>query len=181
MTFDHDFGHSLPLFSSLLKKEGRRKWEWIAKIAIKSHAFLLDPVYNTTSILSLSLPLSLSLCAYLFFYLYDSLSHNFSLLLSLSLFPLPLSLSLEFFVNILRKLLSWNWGTFFNRTPVLSNILHKKCQVLAPKKLTQFRNNFLPSYCVCMDVFVLIYMYFLCHILLMQYLPCNGALTSIVW
>ena len=25
-------------------KEGRRKWEWIAKIVILSHAFLLDPV-----------------------------------------------------------------------------------------------------------------------------------------
>jgi hypothetical protein len=27
MTFDLDFGHSFPLFSSLLKKEGRRKGE----------------------------------------------------------------------------------------------------------------------------------------------------------
>ena len=27
MTFDHDFGYSFPLFSSLLKKEGRRKGE----------------------------------------------------------------------------------------------------------------------------------------------------------
>jgi hypothetical protein len=43
MTFDHDFGYSLPLFSSLLKKEGRRKGEGIAKIMIKSHAFLLNP------------------------------------------------------------------------------------------------------------------------------------------
>ena len=42
MTFDHDFGYSFPLFSSLLKKEGRRKGEWIAKIVIKSNAFLLD-------------------------------------------------------------------------------------------------------------------------------------------
>ena len=29
-------------FSSLLKKLGRRKGEWIAKIVILSHAFLLD-------------------------------------------------------------------------------------------------------------------------------------------
>ena len=42
MTFDHVFGYSIPLFSSLLKKEGRRKGELIAKIVIKSHAFLLD-------------------------------------------------------------------------------------------------------------------------------------------
>ena len=27
MTFDYDFGYSFPLFSSLLKKEGRRKGE----------------------------------------------------------------------------------------------------------------------------------------------------------
>jgi len=25
MTFDYDFGYSFPLFSSLIKKEGRRK------------------------------------------------------------------------------------------------------------------------------------------------------------
>ena len=30
--FDHDFGYSLPIFTSLLKK-----------IGIKNHAFLLDP------------------------------------------------------------------------------------------------------------------------------------------
>ena len=28
----------------VIKKEGRRKGEWIAKIMIKSHAFLLDPI-----------------------------------------------------------------------------------------------------------------------------------------
>ena len=43
----HDFWPRVwlffPLFSSLLKKEGRRKGEWIAKFVIKSHAFLLDP------------------------------------------------------------------------------------------------------------------------------------------
>ena len=33
-----------PLFSSLLKKEGRRKWEWIVKIVILSHTFLHDQV-----------------------------------------------------------------------------------------------------------------------------------------
>jgi hypothetical protein len=27
MTFDHDFSYHLPLFSSFLKKEGRRKGE----------------------------------------------------------------------------------------------------------------------------------------------------------
>ena len=42
MTFDHDFGYSLSLFSSLLKKEGRRKGGWIAKIVIKSDAFPLN-------------------------------------------------------------------------------------------------------------------------------------------
>ena len=41
MTFDHDFGYFF--FSSFLKKEERRKGEWLAKIVIKSHAFLLDP------------------------------------------------------------------------------------------------------------------------------------------
>ena len=30
-TFDHDFGYSFTLFSSLLKKEGRRKGECISK------------------------------------------------------------------------------------------------------------------------------------------------------
>ena len=40
MTFDHDFSYSFPLWSSLIKK-GRRNREWIAKIVIKSHAFLL--------------------------------------------------------------------------------------------------------------------------------------------
>jgi hypothetical protein len=42
MTFDHDFAYSFPLFSSFLKKEGRRKGEWIEKIVIKSHVFMLD-------------------------------------------------------------------------------------------------------------------------------------------
>ena len=42
MTFDHDIGYSFPLFSYLLKNEGRRKWESIAKIIIKGHAFLFD-------------------------------------------------------------------------------------------------------------------------------------------
>ena len=42
MTFNHDVCYSFPLFSSLLNTEGRRKGEWIAKIMIKSHAFLPD-------------------------------------------------------------------------------------------------------------------------------------------
>ena len=42
MTFDHDFGYSFPLSFSLLKKEGREKKNEVAKIMIKSHAFLLD-------------------------------------------------------------------------------------------------------------------------------------------
>jgi hypothetical protein len=46
MTFEHDFGYySFPLFSSLLKKEGRKKGECIAKIVIKRHAFLLDQLH----------------------------------------------------------------------------------------------------------------------------------------
>jgi hypothetical protein len=44
MTENHDFGYSFPFFSSLLKKEGRRKGEWIAKIGIKNHAFLIDQI-----------------------------------------------------------------------------------------------------------------------------------------
>ena len=39
MTFDHNFGFYFPLFSSLLKKEGRRKGELIAKIVIKVMPF----------------------------------------------------------------------------------------------------------------------------------------------
>ena len=46
MTFDHDFGYSFILFSSLLKKEERRKGEWTAKLVIKSHAFLLDQIIS---------------------------------------------------------------------------------------------------------------------------------------
>ena len=42
MTFIHDFGYSFPLFSSHLKNEGREIKNWVAKILIKSHAFLLD-------------------------------------------------------------------------------------------------------------------------------------------
>ena len=45
MSFDQDFRYSFPLFFSLLKKEGRRKGEWIAKIGIKTHAFLLDLMF----------------------------------------------------------------------------------------------------------------------------------------
>ena len=37
-----------PLFSSLRKKEGRRKGEWITKIVIFSNAFLLDPWFVWT-------------------------------------------------------------------------------------------------------------------------------------
>ena len=39
MPFDHDFDSN---FFSLLKKGRRREGEWITKIVIKSHAFLLD-------------------------------------------------------------------------------------------------------------------------------------------
>jgi hypothetical protein len=45
MTFDHEIGYYFPLFSSLLKKEGRRKGELISKIVIKSHALLLDLIF----------------------------------------------------------------------------------------------------------------------------------------
>ena len=44
ITFDHDFSYSFPLFSSLLKKEGREKKNQVSKIVIKSHAFLLDHI-----------------------------------------------------------------------------------------------------------------------------------------
>ena len=39
MTFDHDFGYSFPLLSSLIKKEKENE---VAKIMVKRHAFLLD-------------------------------------------------------------------------------------------------------------------------------------------
>ena len=44
MTFEHDFGYSFPLFYSLLKKEGEKYENELAKIIIKfrSNAFLLD-------------------------------------------------------------------------------------------------------------------------------------------
>ena len=52
MTFEHDFGYSLTPFFPPLIKERRRKLEWIAKIAIKTHAFLFDhfPHKNISSI-----------------------------------------------------------------------------------------------------------------------------------
>ena len=43
MFFNHDFGYSFPLFSSLLKKREEEKENEVAKIVINSHAFLLDP------------------------------------------------------------------------------------------------------------------------------------------
>ena len=50
----HDFWPRLWLFFSPFpyppKKEGRRKGEWLAKIVIKSHAFLLDRLYIYLSI-----------------------------------------------------------------------------------------------------------------------------------
>ena len=45
MTFDHDFGSSFSLFSSLLKNREKEKDNELAKIVIKSHPFLLDPIY----------------------------------------------------------------------------------------------------------------------------------------
>jgi hypothetical protein len=42
MPFDHHFGYSFPPFSSPLKKRGKENE--LAKIGIKSHAFLLDPM-----------------------------------------------------------------------------------------------------------------------------------------
>ena len=44
MTFEKNFGYSFPLWSSLIKM-GKRNGEWIAKIVIKSHAFLLDHLF----------------------------------------------------------------------------------------------------------------------------------------
>ena len=41
MTFDHDFGYSLSLLSSLLKREEEKENKQ-KKMVIKSHAFLLD-------------------------------------------------------------------------------------------------------------------------------------------
>ena len=39
MAFYHDFGYSFPHFSSLLKKGGRRRGEWIAKTWSKVMTF----------------------------------------------------------------------------------------------------------------------------------------------
>ena len=41
MIFDHNFGYSFPLSSSL-NREGEEKENELAKIVIKCHAFLLD-------------------------------------------------------------------------------------------------------------------------------------------
>ena len=46
MTFDYDFECSFPLFSSLLKKREEEKYNQLAKIVIKSHAF--QPVADQT-------------------------------------------------------------------------------------------------------------------------------------
>ena len=43
MTFDHDFGYSLPLFFTLLKNGGEEKQDELAKFVIKGNTFLLDP------------------------------------------------------------------------------------------------------------------------------------------
>ena len=42
MTFDHDFGYSFPLISSLLNKREKEKNNELPKIESKGHAFLLD-------------------------------------------------------------------------------------------------------------------------------------------
>ena len=42
MTQIHDFVYSFPLFSSLLKKRGKKRRRMNRKIVILSHAFLLD-------------------------------------------------------------------------------------------------------------------------------------------
>ena len=44
MAFDHDFGYSFPLFSSLLEKREEEQENELAKIVIKGHAFLLDSI-----------------------------------------------------------------------------------------------------------------------------------------
>ena len=44
MNFDYDFGYSFPLFSSLLKKEGKRKNNELAKLLIKVYAFQTGPI-----------------------------------------------------------------------------------------------------------------------------------------
>ena len=46
MTIDHNFGYSFTILFSLLIKEERRKGEWLAKIVIKNHAFLLEPTHS---------------------------------------------------------------------------------------------------------------------------------------
>ena len=61
MTFDHDLVISFPLFSFLLKKEGRRQGKWIAKVVIKSHAFLLDMCKFLTHYYAFSFKKSLTL------------------------------------------------------------------------------------------------------------------------
>ena len=50
MTFDHDFGYFLPLFSSLLQKRGKKKRRMKSKNRVQSHAILLDR-YNSIILL----------------------------------------------------------------------------------------------------------------------------------
>ena len=48
MTFDHYFGYSFPLYSSLLRKREEEKDE-LSKIVNKGHAFLLDKGLRSNS------------------------------------------------------------------------------------------------------------------------------------
>ena len=65
MNKNHKFCYSFPLLSSLLKKEGRRKWEWRVKILIESHAFLLDHFQPIRMYIEASIKLShFSGCSY---------------------------------------------------------------------------------------------------------------------
>ena len=46
MNFDHDFGYSFPLFSSLQKKREEKKENELEKIMIKTYAFQTDPIIS---------------------------------------------------------------------------------------------------------------------------------------
>ena len=74
MTLDHDFVYSFPLFCSFLRKEGRREGEWLAKIVIKSHAFLLDRFVKIYLSIYPSINLFISICLSIWITLYWLLS-----------------------------------------------------------------------------------------------------------
>ena len=50
MTFDQDLGYSFPLFSSLVKKEGREKDNEVSKIVIMPFCSILKIIFLVTTV-----------------------------------------------------------------------------------------------------------------------------------